>query len=138
MNVRNHHYTTARRIAVVDPVVQAGDDLEVSAEFEKDGAVLKGAELYVVAQLRKDNQLVAAFPLLDRGGADEGRFVGKYRLGTADPKGQYRLRVFAQDVNQAHPHDPADVAAKSIGGIFVSIPDCTGADLAADATVEVR
>jgi len=136
------HYTTARRVSVSHDVVDAGQPLEITAEFERDGRVLVGAELYVVAILARAGQVVSTLRLTDAGqpGAGtrgRGKYTGTY-LASPDDRGcELEVMVAAQDVNDADPRDPPIEQAKRLGGILVSAPRMHEGRLIPDARVTV-
>ncbi len=140
------------------PPVTAFDPLWVRAKFHRSGAALfSGSELYAFALFRSPGGLFFVVPLTDDGlgfdpGANDGVYAGSLDLERAyrvllkyelDVRGIWRVYVFAQDVNQAKPGTPPEIAAQQIGGFFVAsaveitFDPSLPCPLRADAAIEV-
>lgn len=118
-------------------VVHAFEPLWVRAQFMKtDGGRFKGTDLYAFVLFQAPGGLFFVQPLTDDGlgfdpGANDGIYAGSldlyraYRLLLSqdppqDVYGQWRVFLFAQDVNLTKPGTPPEIAAQHIGGFFVA------------------
>ena len=116
-------------------VVQAFEPLWVRASFRRDNdTVFRGNELYAFALFQAPQGLYFVEPLVDNGlgfdpGANDGVYAASLDLKRAwrlllkygqQVVGNWRVFVFAQDVNLTKPGTPPEIAAQHIGGMFVA------------------
>jgi len=115
--------------------VHAFEPLWCRAKFQKlDGGYFKGNELYAFAIFQSPGGLSFVVDLNDDGlgqdpGANDDVYAGIFDLRGAykillenheEPYGDWRVFVYAQDVNLTKPGTPPEIAAQHIGGFFVA------------------
>jgi hypothetical protein len=127
---------TAGEVEIETPdLVHAFEPLWCRARFPRlDGGTFAGNELYAFAVFQSPGGLSFVVDLGDDGlgkdpGANDGTYAGVFDLRGAykillehneEPYGDWRVFVYAQDVNLTKPGTPPEIAAQHIGGFFVS------------------
>lgn len=130
----NVHVTEEVKVVTPDTVASPGLLWVRSSFIRPGGAPFRGPELYGFALFRAPQGLYFLVPLTDDGvGFDAHSNDGEYTAGLhlrdalqelkkvgQEPYGIWKVFVFAQDVNLVPPGTPAEIAAQTIGGIFVA------------------
>jgi hypothetical protein len=116
-------------------LVKAFSPLWVRAKFQKkESGYFKGTDLYAFALFQAPGGLFIVAPLTDDGlgfdpAANDSVYAGSLSLEAIrrillsqnqDVYGDWRVYIFAQDVNLTKPGTPPEIAAQHIGGFFVA------------------